>query len=387
MMSKSVKVALLVFNPFTNDSRVLKEATSLSKKNFNVTVVAHGSKNLPMQEFLSDDILVNRLSCLDRKSAGTFGKIKAYLDYARKSVQFARHQDILHCNDLNTLPIGVVVKLFFNRDVKIVYDAHEYEINDRPDEGKLSVKLKYFLEKALIRYADRVITVSNAIADEYVKLYDIPKPALVLNTPPYKEVEKKDLFRETFGITKERAIFLYQGGLSRGRGIEILLDAFMQLNDEKEKCRAPVVVFMGYGPLEEKVKKAAEEYENIYFHPAVSPDVLLNYTSSADFGISLIEDICLSYRYSLPNKMFEYLMADLPVIISNLPEMRRIVEKNRVGVVAEQNSMEGLKKAVEEAMKLDKEEFRENIQRVKKTYNWEAQEKILLKVYKELYID
>ena len=90
-------------------------------------------------------------------------------------------------------------------------------------------------------------------------------------------------------------------------------------------------------------------YKNIYFHKAVSPDVLLDYTSSADFGISTIEDSCLSYRYCLPNKMFEYLMAGIPVIVSNLYEMKRLVESNMVGTVAKENTSDVLKEAIKEA--------------------------------------
>jgi glycosyltransferase involved in cell wall biosynthesis len=276
------------------------------------------------------------------------------------------------------LPIGVIVKRFFNKDAKIVYDAHEYEINDKPNQSRLSIKLHYLLEKALIRYADRVITVSNSIADEYVSLYGVQKPALVLNTPPYQEIEKKDIFRETVNISKEKTIFLYQGGLSRGRGIEILLDTFTQVDQQS------VIVFMGYGPLSSLVKEYAGKYANIFYHEAVSPGVLLDYTSSADFGISMIEDCCLSYRYCLPNKMFEYLMAEIPVIVANLYEMKNIVNAYKIGVVAENNSVEGLKDAIENAQMLDQQEVHENIKKIKKIYNWEAQEKVLLDVYRSL---
>ena len=204
---------------------------------------------------------------------------------------------------------------------------------------------------------------------------------LELNTPLYKEINKKDIFRETFNIPKDKTIFLYQGGLSSGRGIDILLDTFKLIDDDKS-----IMVFMGYGKLEEQIIKASNAENNIYFHQAVAPDILLDYTSSADFGISTIEDSCLSYRYCLPNKMFEYLMADLPVIVSNLYEMKRLVENNNIGVVAKENTPQGLKQAISEAVKLDKDKLNKNIQKVKQVYNWEEQEKVLLKAYKELEV-
>ena len=82
--------------------------------------------------------------------------------------------------------------------------------------------------------------------------------------------------------------------------------------------------------------------------------------------------------------MFEYLMPEIPVIASNLYEMKRLVAENRLGVVAEENSAQGLQKAGEDAVLLNKDELYANIQKVKKLYNWEGQEKVLLDVYKGL---
>jgi len=374
-------VISIVLNNFKNDSRVLKEAISLQNGGYDIRVIAIHEESLREFDTISN-IPVHRIKVKSKEwSKRRFIQLIKYLEFVYRVIKEYKNVDIIHCNDLNTLPIGVIVKKFFNKNIKIVYDAHEYEINDRPNEGKYSIKIKYFFEKRLIKYADKVITVSDAIANEYVKLYNIEKPSLVLNTPPFQDIEKKDIFRETFDIKKEQIIFLYQGGLSRGRGIEILLDTFKELSSEENQA---VILFMGYGSLEEEIQINVKQYTNIYFHKAVTPDVLLDYTSSADFGISTIEDSCLSYRYCLPNKMFEYLMADIPVIVSNLYEMKSFVEKNKVGVVLKENSSEGLKKGIEKAITLNKEVLQKNIERVKEVYNWEEQEKIFLNVYEGL---
>jgi len=373
-----MKVANIVFNPFTNDSRVLKESISLSANGYKVEVIAHGDEGLKEQERVKG-VIVKRLNYLNRKkTTSKFAKLKIYLFWLKDVIKCVKEFDILHCNDLNTLPIGFIIKKFFNKNIKVVYDAHEYETETYALKGT-SQKVAKIVEKYLINYVDATITVSESIADEYVKLYGIKKPYIVLNTPPYKEIEKKDIFRKKFGIKKEKMIFLYQGGLGKGRGIEVLLKTFKSLESSDA-----VIIFMGYGEYEKKIKKYAKEYENIYFHDAVSPDVLLDYTSSADFGISTIEDICLSYRYSLPNKMFEYIMADIGVIVSNLPEMKKVVKKSQVGVVAEENSINGLKQAIKKAIEMDKNSLRKNIKKAKKLYNWQNQEKVLLDVYKGL---
>jgi glycosyltransferase involved in cell wall biosynthesis len=372
------KVANLVFNPFINDSRVLKESISLAENNYHVEVIAHLDKNLKSTQ-IQNGFIVKRFSYLDRTiTKSKLAKLKAYLLYIKEAVLYSKKFDIIHCNDLNTLPIGFIIKKFYNKDVKVIYDAHEYETEINGLSG-VTKKITKLLEHSLINSADAVICVSNAIANEYVKLYNIKKPALVLNTPSYQKIEKKDLFRETFGISKDKTIFLYQGGLSRGRGIEILIQTFEQIDDNNS-----VIVFMGYGPLEKEIQQASKEYDNIYFHKAVDPDVLLDFTCSADFGISTIENTCLSYRYCLPNKMFEYLMAEIPVIVSNLPEMKQLVEHYTLGVVAQENSVLGLQKAIQQAGQLNKDKLHVNIKKIKKSYNWQEQEKILLKLYNEL---
>ncbi len=373
------KVAMLVFNPFTNDSRVLKEALSLQNNGYDVRVVAHGDKHLKSKQIIQG-IKVVRLAYLDRQQTQSkIGKLKAYLSYIRQTVNYAKDFEIVHCNDLNALPIGFIIKKLYNPKIKIIYDAHEYETEVNGLHG-IQKSLTKLFEKFLIRYADQMITVGGCIADEYARLYDIARPALVLNTPHFKAIEKKNIFREELGIREDQDIYLYQGRLGKGRGVEILIEAFRQLSSDKS-----VIVFMGYGALEETIKQSAKSHNTIYFYPAVPPNVLLDYTCSADFGISTIENSCLNYYYCLPNKMFEFIMAEIPMIVSDLPEMRKIVEEYKIGVVAVQNTPNGLINAISRLEAMDKKQMHANIQKAKAVLNWEEQEKVLLKSYQALY--
>ena len=373
------KVVTVVLNSFENDSRVLKEAISLLNNGYDISVAALHRADLQEHQQVQQ-VPVHRI----RLKSMNWPKLKPvqilkYLEFLYRVVRTYGNTDIVHCNDLHTLPVGFFIKRFLNKSVKIVYDAHEFEINDRPNQSRFNIRIKYFLEKFLIRYADKIITVSNSIAVEYAKLYGIEKPALVLNAPPYKALPRRNLFREAFGLSKQQTIFLYQGGLNHGRGIEIMLDAFAQTDPDK------VLVCMGYGPLQALVEEKSVHCSNIHYHQAVAPDILLEYTASADFGILFYENNCLNHYYCSPNKIFEYLMAGIPVIVSNLYEMRRIVQNNRLGVVAEDDTVQGLKSAVDKALQLDPAELQANISKVKLLYNWEAQEETLLDTYRDLY--
>lgn len=371
------KVANIVLNDFTNDSRVLKISKSLLSFGYDTTVVALHNEGLSEVEKVQG-VALRRINLISRPwSKLKVFQIFKYFEFMVRAVFLFRKTDIVHCNDLSALPIGLLIKLI-GKNKKVVYDCHEYETETNGLKG-LDKLIKKILEKNLIRFADKVITVSDSIADEYSRLYNILKPHLVLNCPAYHEQEKCNLFREKFGIRSDQSIFLYQGSLSKGRGIEILLEAFSDLESDKN-----VLVCMGYGPLESLIQKKAEQQVTVFFHPAVSPDILLNYTSSADYGVSFIEDTCLSYRYCLPNKMFEYLMAGLPVLTSNLHEMEKLVNDEEVGIVASSNTVHDFRTAIGWSLNQDYKQVQENVFRTRKKYCWEEQEYVLKEIYNAL---
>ncbi|EGQ8224090.1 TPA: glycosyltransferase family 4 protein [Vibrio cholerae] len=373
-----MKIANLVLNNFVNDSRVLKTSKSLSSLGYDVCIVAMHDEGLKEKDLVGN-VPVRRIKLTSRHwSKRKAVQLIKLFEFVFRFVFLCRKVDVVHCNDLNGLFVGFCCKLT-RPSLVLVYDSHEYSINPLPGQNFLTVKFNYFAEFFLIRFAEQVINVSESIASEYERLYNIPKPHLVLNCPNYYEQPKRNLFRENLDIRKDQTIFLYQGGLGKGRGIELLLEAFSNLDSDRN-----VLVCMGYGPLEALIQEKAQQQSTIFFHPAVTPDVLLNYTSSADYGVSFIEDSCLSYRYCLPNKMFEYLMAGLPVLTSNLFEMKRLVETEGVGIVAEENTVDGFKKAVEASLNQDYATIQKNVFAVRKKYCWEEQEENLKHIYEGL---
>lgn len=370
-----MNIVNLVLNNFTNDSRVLKSSLTLKEVGFSVVVVALHEKNLPEIEN-TQGVDVERIK-LSTKSFN-FGKLFQLIKLFEFIVRFAcryRKSDCVHCNDLDALLVGVVCKVF-NSKIKIVYDAHEYEINDRPFQSDISIKARFFLERFLIKFAEKVITVSPSIASEYSRLYKGVSPELVLNCPRYTDSFNKGYFRKRFGISLEAKIFLYNGALSRGRGIEQILDVFSGSSGEY------VIIFMGYGELESIIR--SRECETIFLHEVIPIDEVIELASSADFGISFIEDCCLSYRYCLPNKLFEYFMAGIPALVSNLPEMAALVSQKGVGVITQDNSTLALKKSIDELLSLNYSELLKNVNEVRKQYCWERQEEVLIDIYRRI---
>lgn len=381
------KILSIVYNDLRNDNRVINQATSLKNHGYDITLlgVTHSEESIKLPNI--GNVPVRRIPLYYGKS----------LVYKFRIIRFFYHKifllksffritssgfDVIHCHDLNTLQYGVRVKLFKGKKVKLVYDAHEYETQRNGLHGWWwrYVKIK---ERFLIRFCDRVITVSETIADEYVRLYGIKRPAVILNCPILRteEVERRDLFREKFGISTEQRIYLYQGYLYPGRGIEVVLKAFDKLN-----LSDSVLIFMGEGTLTDYIRSHEKFGKSVFIHPFVSGEVLLGYTSSADCGIAFIEDISLSDRYCLPNKLFEYIAAGLPVITSGLPDLKKFIAENKVGVSAPTNDESGFIEAFKQMSDLDSEELDKHINKARSRYNWSTQEKVLLKTYYQLGI-
>lgn len=374
------KVAILVLNDYSNDSRVLKTASSLAKK-YHVEVFAFNNGKQPRKEVDSLGVVANRDVKYTKKLSGIAKKLDqmlSFICYFVKTAWRLRAFNIVHCNDLETLPVGVVGKLF-NRKLKVVYDAHEYQTETLWMQSTVKKKITKIFEKLLLGAVDEFCVVSPSIAKEYKRLYDVDNVNVILNAPHLESINKNQYFRKHFKLSAEQKIFLYQGGLTEGRGIQLMLDAFAELEHQEH-----VLIVMGYGQLEGLVKRYTRECANIFYHPAVPPKELLQYTASADFGITLIEDLCLNYKYCLPNKLFEYMMAGLPVICSNLPEMRRVVESSLVGIVLSEHTVKALCDGVMRISQFEPAVYDGSIKKARLHYNWEQQEVVLYDMYDNL---
>lgn len=371
-------VACIVLNNFVNDSRVLKTCRSLISHGYSTEVIAlhDGRSDLPENETVHG-VPVHRIR-LATKRWSRLGAVQVlkYCEFIVRALRRARSADICHCNDLSALPVGAICRVLSRGRLRVVYDAHEHE-SERNGVAPWQRFLTRQLERFLLRWADCVITVSPSIAEDYVRLYGITPPAVIYNAPYYVEKRRKHLLRERLGIDASRKIFLYQGALIRGRGIELLLRVFAGLD---QRC---CLVLIGGGPLSDSIQQYAREHDNIFHIPFVDPLALWEFTFSADFGIALIENTCRSYYFCLPNKLFEFMMAELPVVVSNMFELQRFVTAHEVGVVSEV-SEEALRRSVIELLHSDQDRLVSNIRAVKALYTWEQQEAKLIGLYADL---
>jgi glycosyltransferase involved in cell wall biosynthesis len=227
---------------------------------------------------------------------------------------------VVSVHSSNVLSLGAA--LARSGAARLVYEPHELESHSA-NTPLWQRWMARWTEARLVRHCDRVVVVSDSIADWYRRAFRIPRPTVVRNVPdmPVSGAPSPtpSLWRTRFGIADDHMVFIYQGALSPGRRIEQFLRVFAAAQPDRH------VVFMGYGELESQVRLAAERFPNIHFAPAVAPKDVLRHTAGADVGLVGVENVCLSYFFSLPNKLFEYIAAGVPALVNDWPEMKRVV--------------------------------------------------------------
>ena len=282
----------------------------------------------------------------------------------------------VNCHSLSVLPIAPFFKILCGS--KIIYDAHELE-TCKFGIGKRLQFVIFKVEKAFVYFVDHIVVVSNSIGVWYQNNYPAKSVSVVRNIPVNKlfldsSDQKSNYLRNKFNIPSEHIIFIYQGIISEERGIRVLLDVFSKIESNFH------IVFMGYGVDVDLVKQNSSEKKNIHFHVAVKQNELRNITSSADVGLCILKSDSLSHYYCLPNKVFEYILSDLPIIASNFPDLKEFVELNNFGWVCEPK-MDAIMKIVTSIKKIEIKKCVEQIKIKKCKYDWRNEEIIYAKIF------
>jgi glycosyltransferase involved in cell wall biosynthesis len=382
-----VNIVLLTLNNFTHDTRIHRTATALSQAGNHVTVLALWQQGLAQKESNPNGYYIERIHLASRSWKNRLlGPMVKYLEYSLKVWIRANKVpvDIYHANDANTLPAGWLAAK--RNRAGLVYDAHELETGRNWTATRLAgfyKNIHAWPEKMFIHQANAVITVNQSIASRLVELYHISHPAVVMNCPdPRVEIySAPNRLRRELHIPDSLKIILYQGNITRGRGIEPLIEAVQTLAEA-------ALVILGDGALlsalQDRIDKG--EIQRVYLPGKVQPAELPSYTAAADLGAVLIEPTCESYRLSLPNKFFEYLHAGLPIIGSNIPELNRLILSEDVGIVVDPNNPSEVKIAIQELLDSPQKlaYYRSRAYMAAQKYTWDNERQVLLDLYASL---
>lgn len=363
MIPVKKRIIVSVSNDIATDQRVRKQCGELSRAGFEVVLLG---RKLPESLGVEREYQVIRAKLPFNKGALFYASLNVWLFF---KLLFSK-VDALWANDLDTLPANALVAGIKRRP--LVYDAHEFftevpEIQDRP----WVKKTWKWLESRFIGKADLVITVNNSIAELLKKTYRLSEVMVVRNVPDNSGEFPKSS-REDLGLPGAKTILIMQGsGINVDRGAEELVEAMRFVPDA-------VLIFVGGGDaipnLKKEVKKKHLE-DKVAFYPKMPYAEMMKYTAAADLGITLDKDTNVNYRYSLPNKIFDYVRAGIPIIASDLPEVSKFVRENEVGFIVKGHDPriigESIKSALENQLKLAG--YKENAEKLRGELNWSTE--------------
>ena len=382
---KKVNILVLLDNPYSNDRRVMRESEALAKiENFSLKVLCTKKSNF------SDYENINGVEVYRVFGAEVFDiKTNSHQKYAKKIID--EHDfDIVHAHDQVMLNLASKIKSITGK--KIIYDSHElFRCWPLNSSAKGLIKLKsivvrrylIYRESRNIRKINGLITVNESIRKDLISYYNLSMPTIsIRNTPEIPEENfKSRILKDEFNIGNDTKLLVYIGNnvYPRTINIEQVIDQFAN----KENTVFIIIAQFNWA------KKEVEEYvksinaKNVFFRDVVAPNDIPKYLSSADVGIvSSWNKKDLSYWYGLDNKLFEYMMSEIPILSTKQPEYIQIVEKYNLGECIDPD-LENFYDAFERIIQ-KKEKYVENIKKAKKILNWSNESNKLVEFYKKI---
>lgn len=364
-MEKKSKIIISVSNDLATDQRIEKICNTLHENGYEITLIG---RILPESLPIIRPYKVHRMRLIFRKKVWFFAELNIRLFFKI----FFTKKDILLANDLDTLLPNYIISKIFKK--KLVYDSHELftEIPELIYRPKVQ-NIWLFIEKKIFPKLKNVITVSTPIGEYYKEKYGVPI-SIIRNVPNkfYANTTHNE-FKE-----KTKKTLIYQGAINMKRGLELVIDTMIFLPDWK-------LQIIGDGDVKEKLITQANNLglNNVQFINKIHPNKLIQYTKNADIGLSLEEPFGLNYKFGLANKIFDYINAEIPIIVSDeLSEMKFIAENYNVGETLKERNPKNLALLIQKIYQTDKKNWK--FEEAKNELNWENESKKLLEIYQNL---
>lgn len=366
------KVTVSVINDLVTDRRVEKICNVWLEHGYEVHLIGRQlTDSLP----ISRSYKVTRMKLLLNKGALFYAFFNIRLFFKL----FTSNPDVYYANDLDTLLANSLASRM--RGKPLIYDSHEY-FTEVPEllDGSFAKRTWLRLEKGIFPRLKHVITVNESIAKIYREKYGVDVKVM-RNLPERSRVET-NLTRNELGIPEDKGVLIIQGsGINVDRGAEEMVEAMQFLPNFH-------LLIIGGGDVIDHLKMLQKQLnlENITFHGKMPYDQMMAYTANSDLGITLDKDTNLNYKYSLPNKIFDYLKAGIPVLSSNLPELSKVVKTYGVGCITPNHEPKTIAQTIE-AFFSNHEYATQctlNASQVCASLNWETESKVLSKIIEEI---
>lgn len=298
------------------------------------------------------------------------------VDFYLRGVAVVRRlrPELVHCNDYNTVWIGVVARILCGS--ALVYDSHELwpDRNLRPEARWWLV----LCEALFFRVAHGTVMTSPAHAEVVARRYRVPAPVVVRNIPE----EVPDAPPRANGRRNGDPVAIYVGGVLRHRGIEQSIQALARVDGVRLRLLGPVAP--EYREELEGLARGVGVADRVEFARPVPPGEVVEALAAADVGLALFQPVCLSHRLVLPNKLFEYVLAGLPVVGSDLPMIARFVHDHGVGAAVDPEDAGAIADALDHVLAPERHErLREAATGARDAIDWGREREILAGVYRD----
>lgn len=427
-------VSMFVWNHFTNDARVLRECTTLSQNGYDVRLICiDDPKNQQLarrEQFNNhfDVVRVRRYPLLFDMLMFAYRLVAKYklflvlggiawgyllyryttpltistillfimfLLISNKKIRtlwlrsnifirmigvgYRRNSDIYHSNDLNTLIQGYVCAKWRIKKRQLIYDSHEVQTSRTGYNSPLYGKL----EKALLKRVDQMMVENHTRAAYNEELYGFYPE--VLHNYPFKQnsTEEGNIdLHKILQVDAHEKILLYQGGIQIGRGLEKLIEAAPHFDEG-------ILVFIGDGRQKPELLEMVNDrnlHHRVKFIDKVPLKDLPKYTKNAYLGFQVLNNICYNHWSASSNKLFEYIMSNVPVVACSFPEIKKVVTKEQIGLCVDSHDPLEIAKGVNTLLRNPemRQQMSENCHHAKEIYNWENEQSALLKIYSQV---
>ena len=366
------RVIVSVINDLVTDQRVNKSCLTLRKMGYEVLLVGRKQrKSPPMDERPYD---THRMKLLFEKGPMFYAEYNIRLFF----FLLFHKANLLLSNDLDTaLPNFFISKL---KGVKMIYDSHEYftetpELVNRPRVQRVWKRIEGFVVPRL----KEMITVCDSIAELFEQQYGV-KCHVVRNIPSRAALPSKG-DKMALDLPGDKRLLVLQGsGINIQRGAEELVEAMRYLDD----CFLMVI---GGGDVLPTRKNMVSEWhleDRVRFFPRMPYQQMMAYTQLAEFGFILDKDTNLNYRFCLPNKLFDFIQAGVPVVASHLVEIEKIITKYNIGLFIPDHDPKSIAATIKEGLgdSLRRAVWRQGLAQAAEDLCWENEQQTLIEIYK-----
>jgi len=367
------RVIFSVINDIVFDQRVNRIAGTLLQEGAEILIVGRQFSNSMSCNHLPYPVKRIRMIFNKGPLMYAFFNIRLFLYLLFKKV------DILLANDLDTLLANFLVSRI--RKVTLIYDSHEYftgvpEIQNRP----FVRKVWQIIERWIFPKLKHIYTVNQSIARIYEKKYNINVE--VVRNVSYKWNRSENCSRKRLGLPANRFIVILQGsGINIDRGAEEAVLSMQYLDNT-------ILLIIGDGDIVENLKQMVSEQglqSKVIFIEKVPHNILMNFTCAADVGITLDKDTNLNYKYSLPNKLFDYIQAGVPVLASKIVEVENIVKSYNIGDIIDSHNPEHIASKLKNMLSdMDRMQFwKKNLHKAREELCWENEQGKIIEIFRK----